>query len=572
MNKETLAITISNNIAIHHIYSQAGSVEKAFGEAVMNAADAKATEIRIFIADNGVDYTITDNGNGFASREEITGCFGTLGFDHTTEKEIRKARTYGKFGLGRAMLWAWSRNVWKSGPFRMHVDIEANGLTYDLETTAEPLAGCTLEGEFYAPLSISELSAIQRNLKQLTQYMGLEIYFNDTLISKPLSEMSWSAETDEAYFRFSTSGGPLTVYNQGVLVCQHVQSKFGVSGIVMSKKNLELNVARNEVMLNRCKIWPEIVISLKEQARKSSKKPNIKLTKNDRNTMVSQILSCEELSTLTGKPVFQAVDGRYYSLTKIMKSFGGRITFGNSNFSPVGEQIIAKGSAIVLCRDILDHLGYDPDDFVASLCVAGNKASLGYGTLFSLLDYGILEAETASAAEVVDEKTLPKTQMVALATLRRLNVLAGKVENRALMFTRERSHNPRSIYIGKKASATAWTDGVTSIGYTGKEAVDSLKKGYKGVMECLLNLLHEYAHTDSNTSDHSHDIEFFKHFHDMAMNVPEFSYELHLILNQYGKNLIKAELVIPKSVARDIARNEAESMMKALEDRDLLAK
>jgi hypothetical protein len=51
--------------------------------------------------------------------------------------------------------------------------------------------------------------------------------------------------------------------------------------------------------------------------------------------------------------------------------------------------------------------------------------ALGYGTIFSLLDYGVLEAETASAVEVVVEKTLPKTQTVALATLRRLNVLAA---------------------------------------------------------------------------------------------------------------------------------------------------
>lgn len=567
VTKQVKDIEIAKSIALHHIYSQAGTIEKAISEAVMNSVDAKASEIRIDIAEDGSHYVIADNGCGFASETEITECFGVLGFDHTTEEQKAKSRTYGAFGLGRAQLWSWSRNVWKSGPYRMHVDIESNGLTYELETDAEPVSGCTLEGEFYTPISTTELSEVRRNLKDLTQYMEIDIYFNGTLISTPIGKMKWHRVTDEAYFRFTEYGG-LKVYNQGMLVTTYPTSQFGISGMVISRKNLTLNVARNDVMRNKCEVFPNILATLKEEAKKLGKKETTKLTDQDRQTLLRQILKePSEAEELVGKPLLRGVNGRYYSVKQLVRKFEGRFTVGDYRFSQTGETIINQQVALVLEPQGFQNLGYSLEDFTAALqtAISCNRYEFRWDEVLTLevMDYTKLAKEAETAVEVLDEKKLPKKQQVALAALRKLNVIAQRM-------TIDHT-DTRNVYLGNKRGATAWTDGKRSIGFTAKEAVARLDAGYEGFITALLVLVHEYAHTDPSTSDHAHDVEFYKRYHDASMRLGGFSADINRAIAFYGKEMVKKGLSIPKKLAKSITRAEGETMVKELEKREALA-
>lgn len=564
--KQKRDIEISKNIAMFHIHSQAGSIEKALSEAVMNSVDAKATEIRIDIADDGRHYCIADNGCGFASEEEITECFGTLGFDHTTQAQKEKGRTFGSFGLGRAQLWSWSKNTWKSGPYRMHVDLEANGLTYELETDAAPVAGCTLEGEFYTPITTTELADLRRNLKDLTQYMEIDIVFNGSMISTPIKKMKWDRITDEAYCRFTEYGG-LKVFNQGMLVTTYPTSKFGVSGLIISRKNLTLNVARNEVMQNACETWPAILTVIKEEAKKVGKKNAAKLTDADRLLMLRTILTDRDQATdLLGKYVLRAVNGRYYSVKQLVNKFEGRWTIGDFNFSPTGESVINRELALVLAPNTFDQLGFSAEDFQEAMqrTISYNSYEFQWDARKELthMDYKALAAEAASSVEVLDEKKLTKKQLVALIALRRINTVAARMTRR--------DTGERKVYLGNKRDATAWTDGKLSIGYDAKSLVRSLDQGYEGFLKALLVLTHEYAHTDPTTSDHAHDVEFYKRYHDASMHAGLWTTDIHRAVAAYGKEMVKKGLSIPKSVARSITRSEGETMVKELDKRAVL--
>lgn len=569
---KTREIQISKNIALHHIYSQAGSVEKAISEAVMNAVDAKANEIHITIAEDGTHYTIVDNGRGFADENEITECFGTLGFDHQTEQELAKERVFGSFGLGRAQLWAWSRNTWKSGPFRMSVDIEANGLNYELLTDAPPIKGCTLEGEFYKPLQPTDIATVRRSLKELTQYMDITIHFNGDIISAAIGKQKWNKKTPEAVFKF-TESGPLKVYNRGMLVREYPVSRFGVSGIVVSLKTLTLNVARNDVMLNRCTVFPAIVEVLKEQARKVNTKSNTSLNDNDRLQILRQILTdFEAPAALRAKPVVKSVDGRHYSINQIMNRFRYNITVGDKDYSPLGETITHMDAALVISPSYMQQLDFTPEDFVDAL----NHNSYT-DQKFILLPYTELADKLDSPVQVIAEKQLTRKQKAMVKMANKLNWLAYKTCNPVYDYADNgmpiQRSTYRNLYFGKLRGARAWTDGTKSIGIDPDYVVRELDSGISGFLSLAMTLVHEYAHDhNSGTGQHSHDVEFYKRYHDMSSRL---CWQMEDMINNgpvmYARELVKAGLSIPKSVARAIPEKHESRLMKEIEKRDLLA-
>src|ERR1041385_2565716 len=80
-------MTESRNFRMHEkllldvIRKQAGTIQKACLEAVMNSIEAGAGEVIVEI--NTSTILITDNGRGFQSRQEIEQFFETFGQPHT---------------------------------------------------------------------------------------------------------------------------------------------------------------------------------------------------------------------------------------------------------------------------------------------------------------------------------------------------------------------------------------------------------------------------------------------------------------------------------------------------------
>lgn len=244
------------------IKAQAGSLQKAMAEAVMNSIDAFASVVSVKITPSG--FVIEDNGQGFRSVEEIATWFESIGFPHDSENH----RMYGKFGMGRAQMWAYASTVWYSNQFKMDVDIKNKGIDYTLSSVSEKDAfkGTKIVGKFYNPMSNSDVDSCVANLSSLLLYAPGLINVNGHPVNKNPELESWTMETKEAWIRYDSSMPGMLIYNAGVLVrnCWKGEYHPEFKGVVISKADypLSLNIARTDILTNECLVWKEIKKSL----------------------------------------------------------------------------------------------------------------------------------------------------------------------------------------------------------------------------------------------------------------------------------------------------------------------
>ena len=221
------------------IYNQAGSIQKALLEYIMNSVDAKATKIEITLDENGIDYSIVDDGDGFGDKnytlEEKKKCihevFGHLGFDHGTQEE--NYRVYGKFGIGRAQLWAFSKNTWHTHDITMSVDVLYQGLNYEIKQIAEHFDGCSIKGQFYNALKPNEIILIKKELLTMAAFAPIDVYFNGSKLNKSMDTLKSTLELEEVYVELKQTTG-LKVYNQGIFIKQSIYRCFQALALTFS--------------------------------------------------------------------------------------------------------------------------------------------------------------------------------------------------------------------------------------------------------------------------------------------------------------------------------------------------
>ena len=568
---ETREIVADNNLALHHIYSQAGSIEKAFAECCTNAVDSRSTKIEITISDDGRSYVISDNGEGFETRDGILKNFEELGFDHNTEEELEKNRKFGRFGLGRAQLWCFSSNVWASGPFRMSVDLHNRGLEYDLDSNAEPVKGCTITGELYEPVSLAQVNVIRRELTELMRYMPIEIVFNGAVISKSMTKQTWDKVTDEAYYRLTDSGA-LKIYNMGMLVKSISFQTFGSGGIVVSRKPLTLNVARNDIMQNTCTVYPIIVSELRGVVEAKREKATHSFGTQDRIYLLREHVRADAKKSLRcmDKKIVDTSCGTKASLSQILKEFGGRITVTPTMYGSINERILEIRKACPIHSTMLQYLNMSADEFIEALNYHQDKTG---GERFSLVAYEEVRAAIASTPVRLTDSQLTPKQKVAVQTLRTLNnVVSGMMSQVYDERYRLVEGAERQLELGKHFNRRAWTDANTYIAICAKTAVRLTEQGYRGLYEAACLILKQYLHTESTEQDDPCNHDILAAFHDISLELMEelIIQAQHLSIS-YGRDLIKAGLAVPKNVSADSeASIKAEQMREAIVERGLL--
>lgn len=144
----------------------------------------------------------------------------------------------------------------------MTVDIKNRGIDYLLEETQTIHQGCTVEGKFYEPLLPSEFQGLARELAKLTAYCEIPIVANGKTLNTHPDTAEWDLVDEDCYVRVRQTG-PLLVYNQGAFVQENDAYKFGFGGVVVSRKPLQLNQARNDVLAKLCPVWQRIAARLK---------------------------------------------------------------------------------------------------------------------------------------------------------------------------------------------------------------------------------------------------------------------------------------------------------------------
>ncbi|WP_209044927.1 ATP-binding protein [Rhizorhabdus histidinilytica] len=515
------------NLLYDVITKQAGTLQKAILEGVMNGVDAGATRIEITLTHETL--IISDDGKGFKNRNEIEQFFETFGTPHQ-EGDAR----YGRFRMGRGQLMAFGRNIWRTNIFEMAVDIKGRGLDYDLATLATPQPGCTIEIELYDQLLPSDRDSIDRELRSWVAYVDLPVLLNGKQISKPPTETEWDVETPEAWFKLAASRNTLSVYNLGVLVMNAPASRFGTGGTVVSKQRLDVNFARNDVQSN-CPIFNRI----KAELRKHSDEVVVakpKMTDAERQHIAERILdkSLSIEDTLDLK-VLTDVEGRHYTLRKLASLLAANPNIiATQRGDRVGIRIADARLANVLANDTLERFGADNlTELISQLhalaMAADERLRLCPGTnshRFATYEFCrcILLAQPRSVGDYehlistdfnsIDAKQLKPNEKIKIRALHKASYsIAAALYDRTISVR----FTVREVRAGESDLAEAWTDGMTNI-WIDRRQLTLLEKGYTGCARLAGLLLHEYMHEGPDTDTHTHDAEFYQRYHDLTLD------------------------------------------------------
>lgn len=557
MTTEKRTFQISANMIYHSIERQAGSIEKAILECLMNAVDGKATEVRVVLDANGVDYSIIDNGHGFRSRDEILKCFEVFGFDHGTPEE--NSRTYGAFGIGRAQLWAFSSNIWHTNEFKLDVDIKNKGINYDLENVNTPHQGCKIDGEFYETQTLADLQNIRRELTKLALYLPIDFYLNDKLISKKADESKWDHETKHAYVKFNDTG-ELKVYNLGVFVCAYSNYKFGKGGIVVSKTQLQLNTARNDILLSKCKVWKSVRNFVEDKATTDNLKKKV-LDDNGRINLLRQWSSLNQLNIddLGGKRLLPDVQGKRQTISALEK-YKYRITVADTKGSQVGENIHNNKSAFVFDPVVLEWFDVDTvEELAVVLSTSINKDRASYCKVKIVVEsFSELKKEFASTYIFIDPKKYTKKQKLFMIIAKKIGEKVYGIVRRYHGYSwNSEDYKTRNILLGANKNVLAWTNGSSYIAIE-KEFIKVLDQGDRGIMKMINVIIHEYLHQNSSGEDHVHSHDFFEDFHKIILDkYVEINTLLLECRKSYALLLLKNDVALPREYIRQSNREKS---------------
>lgn len=513
-NKSTRSIKVGPGVAMHLIHSQAGTLGKAILEYIMNSVDAKASRVDISIDTNNV--IIDDDGIGFDGLKAVKELFEVLCFDHGPEENDH--RKFGRFGLGRAQAWAFAATIWRTQSMRMTVDVKKLGLDYELEDGLPNHPGCNVHFHLYEPLTGGDVQRAIREVTDLALYCPVPVYINGEKISKEVSEQKWDHETDEAYIRLQRHGD-LAIYNQGVLVCRYPGYRYGQGGEVVTRKDLTVNVARNDILVSQCKVWKKIEPFLKAEITKSTNKRKT-LTDDERQRLVSDWAAGDlEWSEIADKGIIKLITGRSVKPKNVFCFHGTPITLGDPNNRFTGDIVHRSKLANVLDPQmygwfgLFDH-GADHADREAQLFEKIRSLLPGaLGKRLNTSPMHVLAEMASDRHDTLADKDLNKRDKAIVAALRAISGRLSLYANGA--FGEEIQTQDRQIFLGESEASYGWTDGERYIVIERSHA-RKVQQGLSGIGEVVHTLIHEQCHDAPTTGDHDHDQSFYERYHDLS--------------------------------------------------------
>ncbi|MBK4716166.1 MULTISPECIES: ATP-binding protein [Tenebrionibacter/Tenebrionicola group] len=540
---------------IHHIiYSQAGSIGKAIIELLMNAVDAQASGVVLTLARDG--FECRDNGNGFASREDVVRYFGRFGTPHNDGDA-----TYGRFRLGCGQIMAHASTTWRSNAWTMTVDTRSMGYNYELEENETlTVSGCTISGQWYEPMTEIELMSAVQEICDLVRYTPVSVELNGRQISRDPRSEKWDFEDEVAYYRVKAEGS-VSIYNQGVLVRHDSAHQWGAGGLIVSKQVIGLNISRTEILRKTCPVWKVIARQFGRMADELAsrlgdhRKTEARREKSARALLagdpkLEEIFWKEEAVTiLPGK--------RHISMTEFLSRCrstvqqpGGAFTVIEDAYDvPKGEVIARSGVAVAVHPQTLSRFGcYSSQDFLDAVQrIQNNLRQVIDDTSYlarSLVLPGLIAFSTLRDAyiertQILTEKDLDKENRRAWNTLRWCLYHYARVCTGGQRYSTGQSRGGKQfhILIGSSNSAEAWTDGHSYIAFN-VDVVRRLKKEPLNVASYIFNLLeHEIAH-EGDSLECGHDEAFYQRFHDITVNRSETRQRyLHIWLMKYTTSL-----------------------------------
>jgi hypothetical protein len=528
------AFSVAPAIVMHLIKSQAGTLAKAVLEAVQNAIDAGAT--RVDVNSSATGLVITDNGRGFQSKEEIAAWFDVFGFEHEG-----LGRQFGAFGIGRGQMWAYASTAWRTQEFEMRVDVRKSGLDYELVEGMDKVPGLRIEAQFYEQFRTAELLTFDRELEGLCEFAQIPVKLNGKLISKDITKERWTHETDDAYIRLSDSARQLAVYNLGVFVSGYSSYYFGVGGVVVTKKRLDLNMARSDVLQSSCAVFKRIKPFLQRKADERVKRSE-KLSEDQMANLALRFLAGElEYGDVSGKRLISDMLGRKMTIGKFMSKAASTTdatvtVVGVGEKSAVAEQFHKGDGCFVLGEVTLGRFGAKSvRELVDGITHALRKEEIAkYGQsryeegpaqwVKCVEDWRDACKGLNEGYEEVPTKDWTQDEMAAMAALEAAeSVVRTAIGSSGCVEGGEDDIlAARKILLGVSDVADAWTNGKDRI-WINRTILPRMKSGIGGVVSLVGVLVHEYLHQESSSETHAHDLDFYERVERVMLHADEES-------------------------------------------------
>jgi hypothetical protein len=490
------------------IKRQAGSIQKAILEGVMNSIEAEASMVIVDISNRKI--TIEDDGKGFRSMEEIEAFFETFGQPHDASEN----KVWAQFRMGRGQMFAFGKNHWRTGNYEMTVDINSMAETtlgYDLRQTKEFHKGCHIQIDLYDPLSDRDVNECKRELERSVAYVKCPVLVNGVDVSQNPDKCKWDDDSNEdAYIKISTSDFKgLSIYNLGVLVCEIRRHEIGVGGTVVSKKRLDVNFARNDIIRSD-PTWKRIKQTIENAAGLQTVKEKRTLTPAEREAMILAFLDGDKSIEIWKMRLIEDTNGKSYSMNMVHK-------FRKFTIAPkwdrVADKVMQQG--IALCVNVENAELFSP-----------RKPENMFKVIYKLTNCdreGLEYVPYEELAKGINNKHyLVPSEKLLLEDRLWMEFCQTVVThyNYSHYLHSETKMDERKIVIGESQTAEAWTDGSTYVALD-RGSLPKFRDQRKGcvdiqsVAKVAILLAHEFAHIDERSDrDHVHDDEFYKRFHD----------------------------------------------------------
>lgn len=484
------------------IKKQAGSLDKALLEGIMNSIDAGAQRVNVTI--EPLRVTINDDGRGFRDADEVREFFATFGTPHTDGDA-----TYGRFRMGRGQMFAFGINTWRTGTFKMDVDINKR-LGFELETDLPQQIGCSIDIKLYDALSLADVHNTTRAISKMVKYTPIPVYINGEKVNVDIDPKKFPQTIAEGYINtVSAQYGGLDVYNLGVLVCTMPAWKFGVSGIVVSRQQLDVNFARNDILAT-CKVWRKIKAVVDASGKKEVTR-RATLTEDEQENIINRLVTRDlRVHEEDGIRFLRDVTGKAWTPAQVRRARFEAYSVAERG-NAYGDKLIQAGKAIVFDKDCLALFECEPNEVFQKFPFDGMPS---FATLESLT-VGI-----SASGTILPKKQWKPSEKAWNAVARRMQYYLSHGRWDAVSRQYIRDYKARRIDIGTSDVADGWTDGSTYIAL-GREYISTLKMFKRGVpnvnafTKMAMLLIHEACHnTDSRENVHSPD--FYREYHDLT--------------------------------------------------------
>lgn len=475
------------------IKRQAGSVEKAIMEGIQNALDSNATEVSLRIANDEIE--IIDNGDGM-SKEIIMNNWKTFG----KSTKVAGSGKIGEFGMGRGQMFAFGVTTVLTKKFRLVTDIETS-ISFNFEDIDEEIKGTKVSIKLYDDKKIASyaLDTIVYKIRQAV-LSNIKVTINGEVLEKISEKRLLKIDEDFDIFQ---SPSKCSLYTKGIFI-KDLEKDLMIDSYTINAHDLDLNFARNDWMVNAksaklLKVIDNInVNSLENWDNRKVFSANSALE----NLLAKGIAKAENLQKLKFVPTYEGASA--YSV-KSLKEMGSiynvnsldrKIAYFYSNqLKNQGLTCIEADDQVV--RILSKYFGVEVKDAAEAEELSKIRELLNNSQEYTVVDI---------------EKLSPRIKE---------NVKFAKFASQEI--ARELHTNKREISFVETDRFSGVTDGDSYI----KLNVSLLKMSHAdGMKSGVFNvIIHEYCH-DSDSSNGSHDINFYNRFHDAVMRLGKLSFTL----------------------------------------------